>query len=917
MFLIEHTLRHHSLKGLRFAPIPTGKSGRTPALRKLCASVTRNQERSVNMKFCVLIFILLTTMGCSESSQSNDASSDQFLIDMSRSPDMSTDAADANLESDTSMPDAMITGTRPSIMPLEGDPTLPGATILTNAVSAGTSRAGRVVEDAERLQGPEANCRVGDFRLDNAKISVCIQAETTFSQFSFFGGNIVDAHLADRPGTDSFREVFVAPGLGEARVDSIGIVRDGSEGGHAVIRTEGFAQGALILQGVLPNAFLPPASYITTEYRLEPDSNAVEILTWIHIRESFSVNLRLVDFVYFGDRTTLFNPDNILGEFPNKMPYVAATANDVSYAWETDFAPFSFYVVSALGLPGAPITSDSETLNADDIRLYQRRLVVGGGDVESLKNTDDDAIEVQFQGQANTHIVIITQDAKAVTTILLNEEGRGAAQLKADTYRVRNWPLHETAYEESFTVSPDSTEITLTQPIPGTLSISIRDVADQPIDGMVRLTGPRNQIHFVLGDHTLDLSEGEWTASVSRGWHYSLQTETFTIESGQTLNKSYTLTEEIPLSGFASGEFHQHASPSLDSELAVEERVKSNLAAGVDFMVPSDHDIIYPYQQLIDNMGVSDRIGAPLTGEEISPLVTHIGAYGIPYDPYAGAGGALRIPVTTTEGRWRVLDVPELIDAARDKGAQIIQINHPRASQGYFDHVNYSPQVPIESLDPMIFSTDFDTLEIFNSPNYFCKNFQDWQGLLNQGLRVTAIGNSDTHSRNDVPGYPRNYLKTLAPNPVNVTAAEITDSVRKGAVTMGGGAMMDFPTGTQPGDTISVNDGAITLHVRVQTPSFTKVDRLMVIANGLLILDQPINSSTEDIVDFDENLTLNITEDAHVTVMALGNRQLEVVRPGGPVFAMSNPVWVDVENDGLTLPGAREVPSLNLFFCSQ
>jgi hypothetical protein len=869
------------------------------------------------MKFHALVFILLTITGCSESTSSSEASSDQFLGDMEASSDVQLDLFDADLEPDTSTPDAMITGARPSILPLDGEPNLPGATMLTNPVSIGTARAGRVNADEERLQGPEANCRVGDFRLDNAKISICIQAETTFSQFSFFGGNIVDAHLADRPGTDAFREVFVAPGLGEARVDTIGIVKDGSEGGHAVIRTEGFAQGALILQGVLPNAFLPPASYITTEYRLEPDSNAVEILTWIHIRETFAVNLRLVDFVYFGDRTALFTPDNVLGEFPNKMPYVAATAKDVSYAWETDFAPFSFYVVSALGLPGAPITSDSETLNADDIRLYQRRLVVGGGDVESLRTPDDDAIEVQFQGRSNTQIVITTQEAKAVTTLLLDADGRGTAQLLADTYQVRNWPLHQTAYEESFTVSQDNTEVTLTQAVPGSLSISIRNEANQPIDGMLRLTGPRNQVHFVLGDHTLDLSEGEWRATISRGWHYNVETETFTIQSGENLSKSYTLIEEIPLSGFASGEFHQHASPSLDSDVAVEERVKSNLAAGVDFMVPSDHDIIYPYQQLIDRMGVGERIGAPLTGEEISPLVTHIGAYGIPYDPYAGAGGALRIPVTTEDGRWRVMDVPELIAAARDKGAQIIQINHPRASQGYFDHVEYSPEIPIETLDSQIFSTDFDTLEIFNSPNYFCRNFQDWQGLLNQGLRVTAIGNSDTHSRDKVPGYPRNYLRTLAPNPINVTAAEISDSITQGAVTMGGGAMMDFPAGPQPGDTIALMDEAITLNVRVQTPSFAKVDRIMVIANGIVIMDQSIDTVAQDLVDFDERLTLNFSEDAHVTVLALGNQPLTVVRPGGPVFAMSNPIWVDVDDDGISLPGPREVPSLGLFFCSQ
>ena len=869
------------------------------------------------MRIFAALSMMLLALGCSESSSSNESGLDQFLEDAVRPTDMHPSQSDATLQPDVNTQDAMITGARPDELPLSGDSNLSGASTLTDSVMQGSARAGIVTVDAERLQGPEANCRIGDFRLDNSKVSVCIQAETTFSQFSFFGGNIIDAHLADRPGTDAFREVFVAPGLGEARVETIGIVRDGSEGGHAVIRTEGFAQGALILQGVLPNAFLPPASYITTEYRLAPDSNTVDILTWVHIRETFSVNLRLVDFVYFGDRTALFTPNNPLGEFPSQLPFVAATAKDVSYAWETNFAPFSFYVVSALGLPGAPITTDLETLGADDIRLYERRLVIGSGDVESVRTAEPNALEVQFQGRSNAQIVILTEAGQAVTTVLFDEAGNGTAKRSPNSYRVRDWPRYESPYEERFTVSNDNTSIVLTQPIPGQLSVSLRDVLNEPMDGMVRLSGPRNQVHFVLGDHDIALSAGEWTAVASRGWHYGIERDTFTIQPGETIERSYTFLEEIPLAGLASGEFHQHASPSLDSEVAVEDRVKSNLAAGVHFMVPSDHDIIYPYQQLIDKMGVGERISAPLTGEEISPLVTHIGAYGIPYDPYAGAGGALRIPVETTEGRWRVLDVPELIDAARDKGAQIIQINHPRASQGYFDHVNYSPQVPLEALDPMIFSADFDTLEIFNSPNYFCKNFQDWQGLLNQGLRVTAIGNSDTHSIDKVPGYPRNYLKTLAPNPVNVTAAEIAESIRQGSVTMGGGAMMDYPAGPQPGDTIPLMDETITLNVRVQTPSFTKVDRLMVVANGMIILDQPIESETEDVLDFDESITLSLAEDAHVTVLVLGNQQLEVVRPGGPVFAMANPIWVDVGNDGLTLPGPREVPSLGLFFCSQ
>ena len=72
--------------------------------------------------------------------------------------------------------------------PTDGNADLPGAMGLTMPVAVGLSRAGRVQEESEKLTGPEANCRIGDFRMDNAVISVCIKAETTFSQLSFLEG---------------------------------------------------------------------------------------------------------------------------------------------------------------------------------------------------------------------------------------------------------------------------------------------------------------------------------------------------------------------------------------------------------------------------------------------------------------------------------------------------------------------------------------------------------------------------------------------------------------------------------------------------------------------------------------------------------------------------------------------------------
>lgn len=816
---------------------------------------------------------------------------------------------------DSSIQDQGTTGARPDEMPSNGPANLVGAEDLTLPVAAGETRAGVVDSENERLTGPEANCRIGDFRLDNAQISVCIQGESTFSQFSFFGGNIVDAHLADRPGTDAFREVFVSPALGEARVDAIGIVNDGSDGGPAVVQTQGYAQGALIFQGVIPNVFLPPTAYVTTEYRLAVDSRTVDIYTWVHIREPFSVNFRLLDFIYFGDRTRLFAPENPLGETPITMQYVAATAENVSYAWTAEFAPFGFFLSTALGIPGAPVTSKSELLGADDIKLYKRQLLIGGGDIESLRPRESGTKEVTLRGQPKAHLAVADGMGNGVTTVVLDDEGVGKINLKAGEYELRNWHDVEGPYGETLTVSEGDNIIELTQPIPATLSFSLFETDGAPTDGMIRLRGERELIHYILGSGSLKVPAGEWQVTATRGWHFDYHQETITVAAGESLELTYTFEEELPLEGLASGEFHQHASPSLDSEMAVEERVASNLAAAVDFMAPSDHDIIYPYQQLIDKMGVGDRISAPVTGMEVSPLFTHLGAYGIPYDAYAGAGGAVRIPREDEPNQWRVPEVPELIANVRESGAEWIQINHPRASQGYFDHVEYSPDRAIEDLDPIAFSTDFDSVEIFNSPKYFCRNFQDWQGLLNQGLRPTAIGNSDTHRHGVPPGYPRNYLATLSPNPANVTSAEIIDSIREGSITVGAGAVLDFMTPPNSGDQVSHDGGDFVVNVRIRTPSYTRIDRLLAIVNGDLALEITIDSETSDLVDFQGEVRIPIAVDAHLTLMALGDESLSVIRPGAPVLAFSNPIYIDVDDDGMALPGARQTIHLGLPFC--
>ena len=161
----------------------------------------------------------------------------------------------------------------------------------------------------------------------------------------------------------------------------MGIVRDGSEGGMAVIRVVGTADGARIIQGVIPNSFIPPKLRVTTEYRLYPDTDTIEILSWLEAGESTGGNFLLMDFVFFGDRNRDFRPE-VDPEIPGSpMPYVGAIGPETSYTWFWDGGAFSLFPLADLGIPGAPVQYGTITVRPGDLKLLKRSLRIGAGDM--------------------------------------------------------------------------------------------------------------------------------------------------------------------------------------------------------------------------------------------------------------------------------------------------------------------------------------------------------------------------------------------------------------------------------------------------------------------------------------------------------------------------------------------------------
>src|SRR5690554_4821393 len=113
----------------------------------------------------------------------------------------------------------------------------------------------RVGAEGTGFEGIWSHCREGDFMLGNAEVRVCIQGVSTNRYETFTGGKLVDAHRVGQQGEDVLDMVMPMVGFGTVTADRVEVVRDGSDGGVAVLRVTGTDVELAHLAGVIGQRF--------------------------------------------------------------------------------------------------------------------------------------------------------------------------------------------------------------------------------------------------------------------------------------------------------------------------------------------------------------------------------------------------------------------------------------------------------------------------------------------------------------------------------------------------------------------------------------------------------------------------------------------------------------------------------------
>ena len=252
------------------------------------------------------------------------------------------------------------------------------------------------------------------------------------------------------------------------------------------------------------------------------------------------------------------------------------------------------------------------------------------------------------------------------------------------------------------------------------------------------------------GEIKTPLPSGKYRVSATRGIEWSIDAQVVEVTSGRTKQIELSPRHVVNTPGLVGCDLHVHARPSFDSPVTTEDRVLSLVSAGIDFAVPTEHNIIGDYTPYLDVLKLGKQL-ATVSGVEVTTYNPRFGHFGV--FPYSASNG---VPP------FKGTNINAVIATSKRGGPdRIFQVNHPRLPQniGFFNIINYDSKSGRGASSIPV----FDTLEVYNGYELHRRELtehviDDWYSLLNAGRRLPATGSSDSHRiQYQWAGYPRTF----------------------------------------------------------------------------------------------------------------------------------------------------------------
>lgn len=442
----------------------------------------------------------------------------------------------------------------------------------------------------------------------------------------------------------------------------------------------------------------------------------------------------------------------------------------------------------------------------------------------------------------------------------------------------------------------------------------IDGTADPNFGPDYRASGAGPLIDALRGEVTTPLPSGHYRIAATRGIEWSVDAKAIEISPGRVTEVELSPRHVVPTPGVLGCDLHVHARPSFDTPVTPEDRVLSLAAAGIDFAVPTEHNIIGDYASALDILGLKGQF-LSVTGVEVTTYNKGFGHFGVfPYP--LGA----RVPP------FRHTNMSAIFRAVRTGDPnRYFQLNHPRLPKGigYFNNIGFDPKLPRTHISKRI---DFDGIEVYNGydterPERVEQVLRDYWALLDYGWRYTATGSSDSHRiQFHWAGYPRTMV-TVDPNATSgaedakIDPLVVVANIKKGHATVTSGPIIELVlAGAHPGDEVVTTDDPIHGHLRIRAAPWVDVTHVEFVvgevggtyhvAQSFDIPSRPtalgpeagtLEEAAERTIRFDRDFDIAVgPENGWVQVVARGERRMDDVLPFMPVppLGFTNPVYV-------------------------
>ena len=443
----------------------------------------------------------------------------------------------------------------------------------------------------------------------------------------------------------------------------------------------------------------------------------------------------------------------------------------------------------------------------------------------------------------------------------------------------------------------------------GSVPVLFKNRAANPKDLAIR----DDVICTLSGAGSITVPVGNWLVYASRGPEWSIHEQPISVEKDQTISVTFSLEHQVDSKGWAAADYHLHTlTHSGHGDSNMPERIISIASEALEVGVATDHNVHTDYSDIISELDAGDEFQG-IVGNEISVPLGHFNSF--PLEPWANV-----FDRNSNDG-------PALfraVRAHRDSSGivPVIQVNHPR-----WDGIDY---FRVAGLDPITgqsvennWSVDFDSVEIFNENAgwgyYDADNtdqpvgsshhwvLQDWHNLLNHGARITAVGNSDSHTvSSNLAGWPRNYFPSSSDLPAEIPVQEVCDTVKNGQIVTSFGPFVTFSVDDAGmGQLVTAKRAAVRLKTKVQAADWIDVDRVLVIVDGDIVETIPV-PDTREVVRLIDSRKIPVRTDGWISLRVEGDDDLDPIVPGRkrPILpiAITNPVYVDADGDGKYTP---------------